>query len=167
MLVERKGLDHVLDALVRDDASDCQDDRFRIRLAPRDFGWQVEHERDDRHLAEPRLPQLGRAVLRGRKQCVGPALEERESAPATIGDVCRELVEVAEQVSRRDVVVVDRQGALRFERRLRGRAPARVVQDERAFVHEPPSSAIERMGVPEQVHIHVFGDDLALQTPPA
>jgi hypothetical protein len=153
--------------LIRDDAPDRQDDRFRIRLAPGDLGWEVQHERDDRHLAEPCLLQLGCAVFRGRQQRVGLALEEGKGASTLVADVGRDLVEVAEQVSRRDVVVVDRQGAFRFERRFRGRAPGGVVQDEAALVHEPPSNAIERMGVHEQIRMYMLGDDLALQAPSA
>ena len=107
-LVERERLDHVLEPLVRDDPADGQHDRLAVRLAARHL---ARHSRSSGTTAASPSPASRRSAalkLESAMSASARPSEPGERCAAAIAEIGQRRVEVAEQLSRGDVVVAER-----------------------------------------------------------
>jgi hypothetical protein len=164
-LVQRERLHDVLEAFVRNHSAHSQDDRLAVGGSSWNLSRQVEEEWDDGRVAEARLREVGRIESGHGEQRFDAASELSQVASAAVAVVRENRVETTEEISRRDIVVVE---ANPFELLERGRY---CVGPDRVMEHCVPAKTgsvswlVESKYQPFESRIDVICEDLAVVAP--
>src|SRR5215207_146821 len=165
LLIQREGLDHVLDALVRNHSPDSDDRRLAIRLCSyAAMALDVQQEWHHGSLAQPCVAKVGGIKGRIRNQCGWPrkACERLAAAIAQLGDL---WVELSEVLARGDVVVAERDPFRRTQGEFSCGTPDRISEDHASLAQQSLAGAVEPVHAPQEGWVDMLSHDLARMAP--